>query len=93
MCENDVEGLKEALTVLFVTHVERVESSVWLLHNTVYRVMLLILLMLKGSKEALTVLIVTHVTHVEGLKRSLNSFTHNFLNIQPIFNLKKVLES
>ena len=47
------------------------------------------LLMLKGSKEALTVLIVTHVTHVKGVKRSLNSFTHNFLNIQQIFNLKK----
>ena len=47
------------------------------------------LLMLKGSKEVLTVLIVTHVTHVEGVERSLNSFTHNFLNIQPIFNPKK----
>ena len=51
------------------------------------------LLMLKGSKEALTVLIVTHVTHVKGVKRILKSFTYNFLNIQPIFNLKKVLES
>ena len=50
-------------------------------------------LMSKGSKEALTVLIVTHVTHVEGVERSLNSFTHNFLNIQPIFNTQKVLES
>ena len=47
----------------------------------------------KGSKEALTVLIVTHVTHVKGVERSLNSVTHNFLNIQPIFNPKKVLES
>ena len=46
------------------------------------------LLMSKGLKEALTVLIVTHVTHVKGVKTSLNSFTHNFLNIQPIFNLK-----
>ena len=51
------------------------------------------LLMSKGSKEALTVLIVTHVTHVEGVESSLNSFTHNFLNIQTIFNQKKVLES
>ena len=51
--------------------------------------MLLILLMLKGSREALTVLIVTHVTHVKGVKRSFNSFTHNFLNIQPIFNPKR----
>ena len=54
-------------------------------------------MMSKGSKETLTVLIITHVTHVErvekkpltvlivthvkGVKRSLNSFTHNFLNI------------
>ena len=45
--------------------------------------------MSKGSKEALTVLIVTHVTHVKGIKGSLNSFTHNFLNIQWIFNPKK----
>ena len=50
-------------------------------------------MMSKGSKEALTVLIVTHVTHVEGVKRSLDSFTHNFLNIQPIFNPQKVLKS
>ena len=50
-------------------------------------------MMSKGSKEALTVLIVTHVTHVKEVERSLNSFTHNFLNIQRIFNPKKVLES
>ena len=47
-------------------------------------------MMSKGSKEALTVLI---VTHVKGVERSLNSFTHNFLNFQLIFNPKKVLES
>ena len=51
------------------------------------------LLMSKGSKEALTVLIVTHITHVEGVERSLNSFTHNFLNIQWIFNPQKVFKS
>ena len=28
MCENDVEGVEEALTVLIVTHVERIESGV-----------------------------------------------------------------
>ena len=60
-----LKGSKEGLTVLIVTHVihvKRVESSVlWLLHNTVYRVMSLILLMSKGLKEALRVLIVTHV--------------------------------
>ena len=35
------KGLKEALVVLIVTHVtqiERVESGLWLLHNTAYRV-------------------------------------------------------
>ena len=48
------------------------------------------LLMLKGSKEALTVLI---VTHVKGVKTSLNSFTHNFLNIGTDFQSEKVLES
>ena len=46
-------------------------------------------MMSKGSKEALTVLIVTHVTHAKGVKRSLNSFTHNFLNIPQIFNPKR----
>ena len=49
--------------------------------------------MSKGSKEALMVLIVIHVTHVKEVKRSLSSFTHNFLNIQWIFDPKKVLES
>ena len=88
------------------------------LHNIVYRVMLLILLMSKGLKEALTVLIVTHATHVEsgvcGLctqyrytkyyvervkrlcyveTRDKHIFAHNFLNIQPNFNLQKVLKS
>ena len=53
--------------------------------------------MSKGSKEALTVLIVTHVTHVKRVESSVcgfflrvhNIFTHNFLNIQRIFNPKK----
>ena len=47
----------------------------------------------KESKGALTVLIVTQVTHADRVKRSLNSFTHNFHNIQLIFNPQKVLES
>ena len=68
------KGSKESLTVLIVTHVQRVKSSLWLLHNTVYRVMLLILLISKGSKEALTVLIVTHVTHVERVESSVCDF-------------------
>ena len=63
-------------------------------------------MMSKGSKEALTVLIVTHVTHMhlmlcrKGRKimlyvetRDKHIFAHNFLNIQPIFNSQKVLES
>ena len=57
-------------------------------------------IMSKGSKEALTVLIDTHVTHVERVKRlcyvetrDKHIFPHNFLNIQPIFDLQKVLES
>ena len=52
---------------------------------------------------------VTHLTHIERVEsvlyikwpltppkhaaRAHNIFTHNFLNIQPIFNPKKVLES
>ena len=57
-------------------------------------------MMSKGSKEALTVLIDTHVTHVKRVKRlcyletrDKHIFAHNFLNIQPIFDLQKVLES
>ena len=57
-------------------------------------------MMSKGSKEALTVLIDTDVTHVERVERlgyvetrDIHIFAHNFLNIQPIFNPKKVLES
>ena len=57
-------------------------------------------MMSKGSKEALTVLIDTHVTHVERVERlcyvetrDKHIFAHNFLNIQPIFDLQKVLES
>ena len=36
MCEMMPKGLKEALTVLFVTHVERVESGVCGLYATLY---------------------------------------------------------
>ena len=53
MCENDVEGVERSLNSLFVTHVTQVESQKWclqLLRNTVYGVMLLILIMSKGSK-------------------------------------------
>ena len=36
MCEMMSKGLKEVLTVLIVTHVERVESSVCHLYTTLY---------------------------------------------------------
>ena len=74
-------GSKEALTVLIVTHVthvERVESGICGL-CTQYRY------------------IQCHVKKVERLcyieTRDKHIFVHNFLNIQPIFNPKKVLES
>ena len=57
-------------------------------------------MMLKGLKEALTVSIDTHVTHVKRVERlcyvetrDKHIFAFNFLNIQPIFDLQKVLES
>ena len=53
MCENDVEGFKEALTVLIVTHVtqvERVESGVCGFYATLHTELLNLLLMSKGSK-------------------------------------------
>ena len=31
--------------------------------------------------------------HVQGVQRTYIIFTHNFFNIQPIFNPQKVLES
>ena len=75
------KGSKEVLTVLFVTyvtHVERVESGVCGL-CTQYRY------------------IKYYVKRVEGLcyveTRDKHIFAHNFLNIQLIFNLQKVLES
>ena len=75
------KGSKEDLTVLIVTHVshvEMVESSVCGLY-TQYRY------------------IQCYVERVERLcyveTRDRYIFAHNFLNIQPIFNPKKVLES
>ena len=54
ICEMMLKGLKEALTVLIlihVTHVKGVKSGVCGFYaTTVYRVMLLMLLILKGSK-------------------------------------------
>ena len=54
-------------------------------------------MMSKGLKEVLTVLIDTHVKRVKRLcyveTRDKHIFAHNFLNIQPIFDPQKVLES
>ena len=76
-----VERVEKALTVLIfthVTHVERVETGVCGL-CTQYRY------------------IQCYVERVERLcyveTRDKHIFAHNFLNIQVIFNLKKVLES
>ena len=58
--ENDVKRVKEALIVLIVTHVtqvERVENGVCGFYATLYRVMLLILLTLKGSKWGMKTLL------------------------------------
>ena len=86
--------------------------GLWLLHNSIYRV---ILLMSEVSKVHGELSIQSNVTHVEGVESSsiytlravmlcmskvsketqncLTIFTHYFLNIQWIFNPKKVLES
>ena len=122
MYENDVKGVKEALTVLIATHVTVLMSKgskvvfVACVHNTdTFNAVS------KGLKKTLTVLIVTHVTHVKRVEsgvcglctqyryiqcyvervkrlcyvetRDKHIFAHNFLNIQAIFNPKKVLES
>ena len=72
------KGSKEALTVLIVTHVKRVESGVCGLY-TQYRY------------NQCYVRRVERLCHVE--TRDKHILAHNFLNIQVIFNLKKVLES
>ena len=72
------KGSKEALTVLIVTHVTYVER-VERLHY-VHNIDTFNA-MSKGSKDC----------YVE--KKDIHIFAHNFLNIQAIFNLKKVLES
>ena len=73
MCEMMSKGLKEALTVLIVTHVTHVErvKRLHYVHN------------IDTFHERLC--------YVE--TRDKYIFAHNFLNIQAIFNPKKVLES
>ena len=72
------KGSKEALRVLIVTHVERVESGVCGLY-TQYRY---IQCYVKRVKR---------LCYVE--TRDIHIFARNFLNIQPIFNPQKVLEN
>ena len=75
------KGSKEALTVLIVTHVthvERVESGVCGLY-TQYRY-----IQCYVKRVERLCYVKTRVKHI---------FAHNFLNVQPIFNLQKVLES
>ena len=74
MCEMMLKGLKEALTVLIVTHVERVKSGVCGL-CTQYRY---IQCYVKRVKR---------LCYVE--TGDIHIFAHNFLTIQPIFNPKK----
>ena len=76
MCEMMSKGSKEALTVLIVIHATHVER-VKRLHY-VHNIDTFNA-MSKGSKD-----------YVE--TRDIHIFAHNFLNIQPIFNPKKVLE-
>ena len=88
------KGSKEALTVLIVTHVthdEGVERS--LNSSNCYSCR-------KGRKITLCTqyrYIQCYVKRVERLcyveKKDIHIFAHNFLNIQAIFNPKKVLES
>ena len=94
MCEMMSKGSKEALTLLIVTHATHVKR---------------VKVVFMDFTQHCTQSNVTHLTHVKRVKsvlylkwplappkyvvRAHNIFTHNFLNIQPIFNPKKVLEN
>ena len=91
LCEMMSKGSKEALTVLIVTHVEGVKRS--LNSFNCYSCQ-------KGRKITLCTqyrYIQCYVKRVERLcyveTKDIHIFAHNFLNIQVIFNPKKVLES
>ena len=73
------KGSKEALTVVIVTHVTHVErvKRLHYVHNIDT-----FNAMSKGSKD-----------YVMLKQRTYTFFAYNFLNIQAIFNPKKVLES
>ena len=100
MCEMMSKGSKEALTVLIVTlvthvtHVKGVERS--LNSSNCYSCYSC----QKGQKITLCTqysYIQCYVERVERLcyveTKDIHIFAHNFLNIQAIFHLKKVLES
>ena len=88
------KGSKEALTVLIVTHVTHVEEVERSLNSSnCYSCR-------KGRKITLCTQYRYIQYYVERVKRSccveikdIYNSAHNFLNIQLIFNLKKVLES
>ena len=97
MCEMISKGSKEALTVLIATHVTQVEgversrnsSNCYSCYSCQ-----------KGQKITLCTqyrYIQCYVKRVERLcyveTKDIHIFAHNFLNIQAIFNPKKVLES
>ena len=88
MCEMMSKGSKEALTVLIVTHVKRVKRS--LNSSNCYSCR-------KGQKITLCTQYRYIQCYVERLcyveTKDIHIFAHNFLNIQAIFNPKKVLES
>ena len=89
-----LKGSKEALTVLIVTHVthvEAVESSVCGFYTTLYTEKCYSSYSCqKGQKCTLYKVVLAPPKHAV---KTHNIFTHNFLNIQLIFNPKKVLES
>ena len=94
MCEMMSKGSKEALTVLIVTHATHVKGVKRSLNSfNCYSCQ-------KGRKITLCTqyrYIQCYVERVERLcyveTRDIHIFAHNFLNIQPIFNPQKVLES
>ena len=94
MCEMMSKGLKEALTVLIVIHVTHVEGVERSLKSSNYYSCQ------KGQKITLCTqyrYIQCYVERVERLcyveTKDIHIFAHNFLNIQAIFNPKKVLKS
>ena len=100
MCEMMSEGSKEALTVLIVTHVTCVKEVERSLNSSNCYSCYLCYSCQKVRKITLCTqyrYIQCYVERVERLgyveTKDIHIFAHNFLNIQTIFNPKKVLES